>query len=214
MLIARDGGCTKPGCTVPAYGSQVHHAARDWADGGQTNVDELGLACGPDNRAVGPERLDHPDQRRQRRRMDSTAGPRHRPGPRQRAITAPNASTGHPTTHLRPSQAADASTRRTRTQRRLAGGSSPGGKSRVIRSRGGALRAGEADQPRQGAVSGDGHDQGGDLRVLRRDRRRHGAAHRGPARHPQALAERRRRARTSSRSNWRRRRRTGWTEAP
>ncbi|KQY02860.1 hypothetical protein ASD37_25215 [Mycobacterium sp. Root135] len=54
MLIARDGGCTKPGCTVPAYGSQVHHAARDWADGGQTNVDELALACGPDNRVVGP----------------------------------------------------------------------------------------------------------------------------------------------------------------
>ncbi|MGO4443737.1 HNH endonuclease signature motif containing protein [Mycobacterium sp. 2YAF39] len=54
MLIARDGGCTKPGCTVPAYGSQVHHAAKDWADDGQTNVDELGLACGPDNRMVGP----------------------------------------------------------------------------------------------------------------------------------------------------------------
>src|SRR5689334_8690144 len=54
MLIARDGGCTKPGCTVPAYGSQVHHAARDWALDGQTNVDELGLACGPDNRMVGP----------------------------------------------------------------------------------------------------------------------------------------------------------------
>lgn len=53
MLIARDGGCTKPGCTVPAYGCQVHHAARDWADDGQTNVDELGLACGPDNRMVG-----------------------------------------------------------------------------------------------------------------------------------------------------------------
>lgn len=53
MLIARDGGCTKPGCTVPAYGSQVHHAARDWADDGQTNVDDLGLACGPDNRMVG-----------------------------------------------------------------------------------------------------------------------------------------------------------------
>ncbi|MCW2516809.1 MAG: hypothetical protein JWR11_5851 [Mycobacterium sp.] len=55
MLIARDGGCTKPGCTVPAYGSQVHHAARDWVDGGLTNVDDLGLACGPDNRMVGPE---------------------------------------------------------------------------------------------------------------------------------------------------------------
>jgi hypothetical protein len=54
MLIARDGGCTKPGCTVPAYGSQVHHADRDWANDGQTNVDELGLACGPDNRMVGP----------------------------------------------------------------------------------------------------------------------------------------------------------------
>jgi hypothetical protein len=54
MLIAREGGCTKPGCTVPAYGSQVHHAARDWANDGQTNVDELGLACGPDNRMVGP----------------------------------------------------------------------------------------------------------------------------------------------------------------
>jgi hypothetical protein len=54
MLIARDGGCSKPGCTVPAYGTQVHHAARDWADDGQTNVDELGLACGPDNRMVGP----------------------------------------------------------------------------------------------------------------------------------------------------------------
>jgi hypothetical protein len=54
MLIARDGGCTKPGCTVGAYGSQVHHAARDWAQDGQTNVDELGLACGPDNRMVGP----------------------------------------------------------------------------------------------------------------------------------------------------------------
>ena len=40
---------------MPAYGSQVHHAARDWADDGQTNVDELGLACGPDNRMVGPE---------------------------------------------------------------------------------------------------------------------------------------------------------------
>jgi hypothetical protein len=55
MLIARDGGCTKPGCTVPAYGSQVHHAACDWAADGQTNIDDLALACGPDNRMVGPD---------------------------------------------------------------------------------------------------------------------------------------------------------------
>ena len=54
MLFARDGGCTKPGCTVPAYGAEVHHAAKDWADDGQTNVDDLCLACGPDNRLVGP----------------------------------------------------------------------------------------------------------------------------------------------------------------
>ncbi|MCG7579788.1 HNH endonuclease signature motif containing protein [Mycolicibacterium sp. OfavD-34-C] len=55
MLIARDGGCTKPGCTVGAYGSQAHHVVADWTDGGNTNVDELGLACGPDNRAVRPD---------------------------------------------------------------------------------------------------------------------------------------------------------------
>jgi hypothetical protein len=55
MLIARDGGCTKPGCTVPAYGCQVHHAVADWADNGNTNTDELGLACGPDNRLVEPD---------------------------------------------------------------------------------------------------------------------------------------------------------------
>ena len=52
MLIARDGGCTKPCCTTPAYGTQVHHATKDWGAGGNTNVDELGLACGPDNRMV------------------------------------------------------------------------------------------------------------------------------------------------------------------
>jgi len=52
MLIARDGGCTKPGCTVGAYGCQAHHAARDWAAGGNTDVDEMGLACGPHNREV------------------------------------------------------------------------------------------------------------------------------------------------------------------
>lgn len=52
MLIARDGGCTKPGCTVGPYGCQVHHARKDWAEGGDTNVDDMALACGPDNRLV------------------------------------------------------------------------------------------------------------------------------------------------------------------
>src|SRR5215212_3171386 len=52
MLIARDGGCTKPCCTVSAYGCQVHHASKDWRKGGNTNVDDLTLACGTDNRSV------------------------------------------------------------------------------------------------------------------------------------------------------------------
>ncbi|RWA18176.1 DUF222 domain-containing protein, partial [Mycolicibacterium elephantis] len=52
MLIARDGGCTKPCCTVGAYGCQAHHVEADWTDGANTNIDELGLACGPDNRSV------------------------------------------------------------------------------------------------------------------------------------------------------------------
>ncbi len=40
---------------MPAYGTQVHHAALDWTDGGETNVNDNGLACGCDNRMVGPE---------------------------------------------------------------------------------------------------------------------------------------------------------------
>jgi Domain of unknown function (DUF222) len=50
MLIARDGGCTKPCCTVGAYGCQAHHATRNWRHGGNTNVDDMALACGTDNR--------------------------------------------------------------------------------------------------------------------------------------------------------------------
>lgn len=53
-IILRDGGCTKPGCPVPAYRSQVHHTVTDWRDGGHTNVNQMSLACGPDNRLVGP----------------------------------------------------------------------------------------------------------------------------------------------------------------
>ncbi|KUI38965.1 hypothetical protein AU195_23620 [Mycobacterium sp. IS-1496] len=30
----------------------MHHVVADWTDGGNTNVDELGLACGPHNRNV------------------------------------------------------------------------------------------------------------------------------------------------------------------
>ncbi len=52
MLIARDGGCTKPCCPVGAYGSQAHHARTDWRHRGNTNVDDMTLACGTDNRSA------------------------------------------------------------------------------------------------------------------------------------------------------------------
>lgn len=54
VLYAKDRGCTFPGCTAPAYHSQVHHAAQDWAAGGQTNITDETLACGKDNRRVKP----------------------------------------------------------------------------------------------------------------------------------------------------------------
>ena len=52
VLHAKDRGCTFPGCTVPGYGCQVHHAEMDWAKGGLTNIDNETLACGPHNRLV------------------------------------------------------------------------------------------------------------------------------------------------------------------
>jgi hypothetical protein len=49
VLLSRDRGCTKPGCTVAGYGTQVHHT-NGWKNNGQTNIDEEVLACGADNR--------------------------------------------------------------------------------------------------------------------------------------------------------------------
>ncbi|MDH6242768.1 HNH endonuclease signature motif containing protein [Mycobacterium sp. OTB74] len=50
MLFARDRGCTRPGCTEPADRCQAHHATCDWQHGGTTDITDLTLACGPDNR--------------------------------------------------------------------------------------------------------------------------------------------------------------------
>ena len=52
VLDALERGCSHPGCDVPACWCQAHHAEKDWAAGGQTNIDELTLACGPHNRDV------------------------------------------------------------------------------------------------------------------------------------------------------------------
>ena len=49
--LANDRGCTRPGCTAPGYWCQVHHVD-GWAADGETNINELTLACGPDNRLV------------------------------------------------------------------------------------------------------------------------------------------------------------------
>ena len=52
VLHEMDRGCTFPGCTVPSYGCQAHHANKGWAQGGATNIDDLALACGPHNRLI------------------------------------------------------------------------------------------------------------------------------------------------------------------
>lgn len=44
-LIARDGGCTFPGCDKPPEWCQRHHIVA-WADGGGTDLDNLTLVCG------------------------------------------------------------------------------------------------------------------------------------------------------------------------
>jgi hypothetical protein len=49
VLHDRDRGCTFPGCTVPGYGTQVHHVI-GWQRDGQTNIDVEVLACGKHNR--------------------------------------------------------------------------------------------------------------------------------------------------------------------
>jgi len=43
-LIARDKGCTFPGCTMPPEWTEKHHI-RAWKDGGQTNLENLCLIC-------------------------------------------------------------------------------------------------------------------------------------------------------------------------
>lgn len=52
VLYAGDRGCTFPGCTAPALYTEAHHI-REWRDGGDTDIDNLTLACGPHHRLVG-----------------------------------------------------------------------------------------------------------------------------------------------------------------
>ena len=44
LLWRRDGGCTFPGCTIPATWTEAHHV-RHWVDDGPTNVSNAALLC-------------------------------------------------------------------------------------------------------------------------------------------------------------------------
>jgi len=48
-LFAAHRGCTRPNCTAPASRSQAHHLI-PWKYGGGTDITNLTLACGRDNR--------------------------------------------------------------------------------------------------------------------------------------------------------------------
>ncbi|MEU0542154.1 DUF222 domain-containing protein [Nocardia sp. NPDC005978] len=43
-LTAVERGCTRPGCDAPATRSAVHHIT-EWADGGETDIENLTFAC-------------------------------------------------------------------------------------------------------------------------------------------------------------------------
>lgn len=50
-IAARDGGCLKPGCTVPPEHCEFHHIT-PWAEGGTTSVSNLGMFCAAEHRAA------------------------------------------------------------------------------------------------------------------------------------------------------------------
>jgi 5-methylcytosine-specific restriction protein A len=48
-LVARDGGCTTPGCHAPPEQCEVHHL-KPWAHGGPTDISNMQLKCWTDHR--------------------------------------------------------------------------------------------------------------------------------------------------------------------
>ena len=57
VSFARPGGevCSAPGCDQPATQVELHHAHKDWAKGGLTDIDDLAPACPRHNRMVGDQ---------------------------------------------------------------------------------------------------------------------------------------------------------------
>ncbi|MGK2880806.1 MAG: DUF222 domain-containing protein, partial [Mycobacterium sp.] len=57
MLFARDRGCTKPNCDLPADQCEAHHT-KPWARYRRTDIDEMTLACYQDHPQVTPDGWD------------------------------------------------------------------------------------------------------------------------------------------------------------
>ncbi|MCG7630829.1 HNH endonuclease [Gordonia McavH-238-E] len=57
VSFARPDGevCSAPGCDQPATHVELHHAQKDWAKGGLTDIDDLAPACPRHNRMVGDQ---------------------------------------------------------------------------------------------------------------------------------------------------------------
>ncbi|MCG7632876.1 HNH endonuclease [Gordonia McavH-238-E] len=57
VSFARPDGevCSAPGCDQPATQIELHHAQKDWAKGGLTDIDDLAPACPRHNRMVGDQ---------------------------------------------------------------------------------------------------------------------------------------------------------------
>ncbi|WP_257881233.1 HNH endonuclease signature motif containing protein, partial [Gordonia terrae] len=57
VSFARPDGevCSAPGCDQPATQVELHHAHKDWAKGGLTDIDDLAPACPRHNRMVGDQ---------------------------------------------------------------------------------------------------------------------------------------------------------------
>lgn len=56
VLWLRDGGCSFPGCSVPAHWCDAHHIVH-WVDGGPTTVVNAALLCGRHHEIVHRDRL-------------------------------------------------------------------------------------------------------------------------------------------------------------
>ena len=58
VLHSSQKGCTFPACGRGGYQSQAHHAVKDWAEGGLTDIDQLAFACELHHPLVGPKESD------------------------------------------------------------------------------------------------------------------------------------------------------------